>query len=71
MNDYWTCKQGAVVLDLRNPASFPKAWNPSRRKVALLMLANPLNTWAEIHEEMQLITRERQRLALGSRSLSA
>jgi len=55
----WPIKQGAAILGCHEK-KFPQAWDPSVRKVARLMLADPARTTADICEAMQRIVRERE-----------
>lgn len=58
----WTCKELAMVFDLAHASKATQAFDPAVTKVALAMLADPLKTMSAIHEAMELLTRDPERL---------
>lgn len=57
MNLGWSIKEAGAVLGI-HPKKIPQAIGPAKRKIAKLMLADPLRTFAMLYEEMELIDLE-------------
>jgi hypothetical protein len=58
----WSGKQAAFILGV-SPTKATQALEPAFRKVALLMLASPEKTMADLSREMAEIREERERIA--------
>lgn len=57
-NRGWSCNDGARVIGV-TPTRFPAAMKDARRKIALLMLADPRRTMIDLLETMEEIEQER------------
>lgn len=57
MNVGWSIKDGGAVLGV-HPNKFPQAYAPAIRKVAMLMLADPLKTVIDLRVAMEQVAAE-------------